>query len=125
MLFITPYDTEGIKWYKRYGGLISGIFIGKFFIDMNALPHDECTNEQNVLREKVDLLLIGMLENLYDFCGIDCRDIIKSKVKTAITEHLCMMVQRSHQIFNLVKSSMSGCLCPHLGGVSGTLLPNF
>ncbi len=103
LLFITSYDIEGMKWYKSYGGLISGIFSGKFFIDMNALPHDECTGEQNVLREKVDLLLMGMPENLYDFCGIDCRDIIKSKVKAAITEHLCMMVQRSHQIFNLVK----------------------
>jgi hypothetical protein len=103
LLFITPYDTEGIKWYKSYGGLISGIFTGKLFIDMNALPHDEHTDEQNVLRKKVDLLLMGMPGNLYNFCGIDCMDIIKSKVKAAITEHLCMMVQRSHQMFNLVK----------------------
>ena len=103
LLFIIPYNIEDIKWYKIYGGLLTGILNGKAFIDINAFSDNRCTDEQNAIRRKVTLLLEAVPAGLYDFCGIDCSSIIRNKVKIAVTEHLCRMVRKSHQLFNLVK----------------------
>lgn len=103
VMFITLYDKENIKWYKRYAGLISGLISNNPFIDVNALPCNIDLYEQDILKEKVASLFSKKNESVFEFNGVDFSDIMREKVNAGIKEHLCKMLQWSYQLHYFIQ----------------------
>ncbi len=104
VIYITLFDQEGTKWHQRYGGLMAGFALGRFFVDVDILPVVNNLHEKSVLRDKILALFKNKdFKNVFEFCEIDFSDIIKDKTQMAIIPHLCKMQSWSYQIYNFVK----------------------